>query len=288
MENVYIINSHSIFSENAVCLSTKLNIPIIKDLEPKDGDVYVVFGAHEIANQLLDIQSRFKIVYIVFNSEQIGSPFFYNKFYIELLKNNVLIDYNHLTSKYLKDTYNIKTYSYFFFEFFGFDSETKVEKTIDIFFTGSINPKREQIKKQLLESFPNKNIVFDFDWSYKTSMELKEVLLKTKYVINIPYYENNTLETHRINSALACGCEVVSLPSKDKHANKYYEDYVWFVDDLVDWFKSEHEAHIKKYNDLVKDLSQKLLPHNLHVIEKIKNKFNIYVNNKTEDLSRTI
>jgi hypothetical protein len=283
MENVYIINSHPIFSENAVCLSTKLNIPIIKDLEPKDGDVYVVFGGHEIAPQLLDIQDRIKIVYILFNSEQIESPFFKNKYYIELLKNNVLIDYNHLTSKYLKDTFNIKTYSFFFFEFFGLELETKLEKEIDIFFTGSMNKNREELKKKLLEEFPNKNIVFDFDWSYKTSMELKEVLQKSKYVINVPYYANNTLETHRINSALACGCEVVSLYSNDKNANTYYEDYIHFTDDIVEWFKVEHHKELKTYNDLVKDLSQKLLPHNLHVIQKIKNEFNIYVNKKEEN-----
>jgi hypothetical protein len=41
----YIVCCHPIFGENAVCLSQKLDIPIITKLDAKEGDVYIIFGA---------------------------------------------------------------------------------------------------------------------------------------------------------------------------------------------------------------------------------------------------
>ena len=68
------------------------------------------------------------------NSEQIGSVVFENKFYIQLMKNNFVFDYNHLTSNYLEETFEVKVLSYFFFDFMKLEPK---EKTIDILFIGT-------------------------------------------------------------------------------------------------------------------------------------------------------
>lgn len=290
MENVYVINSHPIFSENALCFSNKLKIPLATDLKPKNGDIFIVFGAHEIVQELMYFQRNFNILYIIMNSEQISSPVLKNKFYIELLRQNILFDYNKLTSQYFKDTYDIKTMSYFFFEFIqaeiNKDAAEEHIRDIDIFFTGSKTPEREKLFNSLKKEFPEKNIVFDFEWSYKSPLVMKEVLHKSKYVVNMPYYCNNTLETHRINNALSCGCRVVTLPSSDDEADEYYKDYAYFTDNIVEWFKIEKMVNLpplKNYTQLVLDLTQKVVIHNYSMILEIKKNMPILYANHEAD-----
>jgi hypothetical protein len=90
----------------------------------------------------------------------------------------------------------------------------------------------------------------------------------------MPYYEENALETHRINKALACGCQVVSTFSKDKDADEFYKDYIYFADDLYNGIISQQESKVpkKSYEDLVKALNQKVTPHFLFVIDQIHKK----------------
>ena len=88
MENVYVTNGSNIFSENAIILANKFNIKLVTDLNPKAKEIYIVYGAHEIAIQLLEAQKKNDCVYIIMNSEQMGSVFFEDKFSIKLMKNN--------------------------------------------------------------------------------------------------------------------------------------------------------------------------------------------------------
>ena len=83
------------------------------DFNPKTKEIYIVFGAHEIANQLLEAQTNSDCVYIIMNSEQIGSTFFEGKYFIKLMKNNFVFDYNRLSSKYFTETFQVKVLSYF-------------------------------------------------------------------------------------------------------------------------------------------------------------------------------
>ena len=300
MENIYIINGSHIFIENALILSNKFNIPIQQDFNPKKGDIYIVYGSHEIALNLLEAQYRYGCSYIIMNSEQIGSNYFHNKYYLRLLKENILFDYNHLTSKYIKDTFDIDTLSYFFFDFMKHESTSTVPpcerevrnpsgsevRDIDILFIGTKNETREKLYNDLVKKYPNKKIEFDFEWKLDTPMKMKEKLSKAKYVLNLPFYTENSLETHRINNALSCGCKVVSLFSKDELANEYYKDYIYFTDDILTYFDNILETPKKSFEELITDLSKKIYLHNLFIIKQLKDKMSLYTNanKKAEDL----
>ena len=52
--------------------------------------------------------------------------------------------------------------------------------------------------------------------------DLNNKLANVKYVINLHYYKNNSLETHRINKALASCCQVISIVSADHYLNEKY------------------------------------------------------------------
>ena len=77
-----------------------------------------------------------------------------------------------------------------------------VQYIVVIIPVGTKNELRDKLFSKLTNKFPYLNIYFDFDWSYKSPEDLTKLLLKSKVVLNIPYYENNTLETHRINKAI--------------------------------------------------------------------------------------
>lgn len=283
---IKIICGHSIFNENALCMSNKFKWKLETDFAPKPNDLYIVFGAHEISHQLLQMQYRYNSCfgYVILNSEQVESQFFKNKYYLKLMKSNVVCDYNSLTPECLKAKHEIKVFSYFFFEFMRFNVES--EREYDVVFVGSVNDKRLGLYQKLKETYPNLNIYFDLNWEHKSSEKLTDLLHKAKVVLNIPYYKNNALETHRINKAIACGCQVISLKSSEDDANKFYEDYVTFTDDILAEVGKTLSPK-KGYEDLVKALSQKINPHFLFVISQVHKKL-LSLSNTNETGSKTV
>ena len=89
MENVYVINGANIFSKCNNSSKQIQHYTIIRATKKND------------------------YAYIIMNSEQIGSAFFKDKFYIQLMKNNFVFDHNHLSSKYLEGTFQVRVLSYF-------------------------------------------------------------------------------------------------------------------------------------------------------------------------------
>ena len=267
--SIKVISGNSIFNENAVVMSKKFGWVIETNFDPQPNDLYIVLGAHELAHPLLESQIRKNnsFGYIILNSEQIHSQFLKNKYYISLMKKNIVFDYNARTAQYLKETFDIKVLSYFFFEFMKVEVE-RTERKYDVCFIGSITPKREKVLKELQEQYPNLNFYIDFDWKHKAPESMTDILHECKVVLNIPYYENNSLETHRINKALACGCKVISHPSSDKDANEFYSKYITITDNIdlsIDGIEPNYE-------DLIKELSSKFNPHLTFVIEQIHTK----------------
>ena len=267
--SIKIISGHSIFNENAVVMSKKFGWALETTFDPQPNDLYIVLGAHELAYQLLEVQIRKNnsFGFIILNSEQIHSQFMKNKYYISLMKKNIVFDYNTLTAQYLKETHNIKVLSYFFFEFMQFKVERK-DRPYDVCFIGSKNERREKVLKDLQEQYPNLSFYIDFDWTHKAPESLTDILHDCKTVLNIPYYEDNALETHRIHKALACGCKVISHPSSDNDANEFYKKYITITDNIDLSIDGIEPA----YEDLISTLSKKFNGHLTFVINEIHTK----------------
>jgi hypothetical protein len=272
--SIKVISGHNVFNENAVVLSQKNKWTLEKEFNPQANDLYIVFGAHELAHQLLELQYRknSSFGYVILNSEQIHSQFFKNKYYIQLMKRNVVCDYNTLTCDYLRQNFDIKVFSYYHFEFMKFPEEQ--QRIYDVCFIGTKNQHREETLNKLQEQFPNLKFYIDLEWKHSSSDSLTKILSQCKVVLNMPFYQDNALETHRINKALACGCQVISTFSKDKDADDFYKDYIYFSDDLERGIIYQQESKVpkKSYEDLVKALNQKITPHFLFVITQVHKK----------------
>jgi len=275
--SIKIISAHPIFTENAIMMSQRFNVPIEKDFKPEKGDLYLVLGGHDIAPTLYQVQKAMnnEIGYIIYNSEQVNSNAWRNKYYIELCRDNPVFQYSNYMAQDIKDKFRINPYSFFFFEFLSFDkASVEVKDEYDICFIGAKNERREQIMSSITSTFPDKKVYTDFEYKNNTPMELTTRFFESKIVLNIPFYENNALEIHRINKALSCGCKVISFPSADEDVNDFYKDYIYFTDDIVKCLKDEAYLNQpkKSYEDLVKTLGGKFTVHNIHTAKQIHNK----------------
>lgn len=253
METLHIINFHPIFSECATCLSKRLQVGITSgDLIP--GHTYIIFGSHNQAPILYSNQiQKPYIKYIIINGEPPQSNVLKNKYYIELMKNNVVFDYHPLSTIYLKSL-GIKVIGHYDFEFPLYNFSKTNLRDIDILFIGSYNKRRESIFETLKKHYPEKKIIFHLDWKHQNQIELTKELCRAKIVLNIPYYESNILETHRINKAISCGCKVVSLYSGHAETDNFYSSYIYMCDDFLKLFNNcEKNIEIKKkdYKDLI-------------------------------------
>lgn len=272
-----IISCHPIFTENAMMISNRFQIQIEKDFKPQKGDVYIVLGAHEIAPTLWATQKTMnnEIGYIIYNTEQINSNAWRNKYYIELCRDNPVYHYSNHLAMDIKDKFKINPFSFFFFEFLCFNhNELDISNNYDITFIGAKNDKREKLINEIMSTYPDKSYYIDFEYKNSTPLDLTTKFHSSKIVLNIPFYDNNALETHRINKALSCGCKVVSLYSADEDANDFYKDYIYFTKDITkalgdDEFMNQPK---KTYEELVKTLGGKFTLHNIYTAKQIHTK----------------
>jgi hypothetical protein len=145
--------------------------------------------------------------------------------------------------------------------------------------------------KDLEEEFNDLKFYVDFDWKHASPQSMTDILQKSKVVLNLAYYtQSRPLESHRINKALACECDVVSTLSDDHDANDFYKDYCYMTDDvkttLHKYFNEELDKK-KPYEELVKELSQKFNPHMKFIVDHIHKKL-LSLSNTNESATEVV
>jgi hypothetical protein len=266
---MYVISFHVIFNENANILAKRLNIPYVVDFVPKENDLIIVFGAHDQAINLFGLQEHIKFKCIIIQSEQYESNIFDNKYYIELLRNNYILDWSKYNIERFKKKMNMKVYSFYYYDFFILESPFE-NRQVDFFFCGAHSPEREFKLNQFKANNPGFVCDFDFSGNHMTFNDLNQKLINVKYVINMPYYKNNSLEVHRINKALACGCQVITIASSDMYLNEKYKEYLHFVNDLNDFCPLLEMIPKKDYKQFMKSYGESQILHNISSIQHIE------------------
>ena len=270
MDSLHIINFHPIFSECAECLSKRLGLDIIINALPISGHTYIIFGSHTQASMLYSRQIQTRgIKYIIINGEPPQSNVLKNKYYIELMRNNVVFDYHPISTAYLKSL-DIRVLSHYNFEFPA-NLQNNCPRDIDVLFIGTYNKRRADIFDTLKKHYPEKHIVFHLEWKHSDQSELTKELCRAKIVLNIPYYESGILETHRINKALSCGCKVVSLYSGHAQTDQFYASYIYMCRDFLTLFNNrEVPTQTKKmgHEHLINSLASNFA-HNKTIIEQL-------------------
>lgn len=284
--SIKIISTHSIFTEMAFSISKRFNFQMETDFNPQRGDLYIVLGAHDKAVELYtrQKQSNNDFGYIIYNSEQACSDFWKNKYYVMLCRDNVVFNYSNDLAKELEKKFKITTHSFFNWDFLTWEKKES-ETKYDIVFVGAKNERREELRDELVSTFPDKKILFSFDGAYNSPEKLSELLQNTDVLINFPYYKDNILATHRLNKGISCGCKVVSLFSSDNDMNDYYGNYVYFTNNITKFLKKAYEKGFepkKNWEQLTQEVGKKFLPHNYQIITHIHKKLEDRLNKETK------
>ena len=271
---MYIVSFHLIFNENANALAQRLGVPFVQEMKPKPKDVIIVFGAHECADKLVAVQSSIPVHYIIIQSEQFHAKAVDNKFYLQLLKTNAILDFSKENIRRMKEHINTQVYSLYFYDFVQTDTPPFQERPIDFFFCGAPSPDRIRALNEYKALNPSYTYEFDFSYNYVNPSLLTEKLKQVKYVLNVPFYKENSLETHRINRAISLGCQVVSLPSTDKEMNDKYEPYIYIVPKLTDFSLLLEVEPKRDYVQLMEDFGIYQIQSNISGIRHAEKKLN--------------
>ena len=260
MDNVKVVSLHKIFNQNAYCIAKRLNTEVVSDISKPI--LYIILGAHVIPHVLIELKKKFNCKYLILNTEHYNSDVLRNKYYITLLKENYVADYNKTNIEFLKQKYDINVLTLFWFEFL--QQNKPMIRSIDILFIGSKNDKRVKIEQKLKKKYPRLNIQFIYPTEYT---DITELLLKSKSVLNIPFYDNNT-ELHRINHALSCRCNVIS------HSLGYLDDlYKNFIYITGDDYEPTDVSERQNYENLI-----------IHQVNTISTHFNWIVSQIVNEL----
>ena len=150
--------------------------------------------------------------------------------YLDVLRDNIVIDYSEANVEYLKQK-GIES----FYMPYGYNdtlcrAETR-EKDIEVLFVGSSHFDRRQILFGMLSD--------QFDFVYCEGFygaDLDKLISRAEVHVNIHHTENQQLEVVRLNYLIANGCNVVSEKGcEEKENNKYknclrFSSYENFVD----------------------------------------------------------
>ena len=221
---MYIVSFHPRFNESAHFLSKRLNIPYILQLSPKEGDLIIMFGANEKADQLLYIQDSLRLKYLIIQSEPYHSDVFDNKYYNRLIHQNPLLDYSRYNTQYIKDRIPVKVYSFYFYEFVLHKEETP--RPYDILLLG--NAKRGEEYKRL-------NPLCKYAPETNDAQVLLQHLKETKYVLIMPTTDKDPFDLYHVHRALTAGCQVVCQRGADAQTEKKYASYIHLEQNILDF-----------------------------------------------------
>lgn len=226
-----IISFSKYFAENAEYLASQTGMPVAFALKPNE--VYHVFSAHDAASQLLEFQKKYGTSYIIYHSENIESVFFKNRDYIKLMRKNKVLHYSPMIAAICTSWHKVECAGFFAFDYAPMAFDAAAARPIDILFFGAMSQPRYDILREIQNTRPDLRLTVTTD---AFGADLDKLLLASKCVINISFYERNALETHRINKAMAAGCKVISNESADEQMNAKYRGLIEFCKRDLCWF----------------------------------------------------
>lgn len=214
---MYVISFSKYFVMNVEFLSKQLNIPIAYYLKPDN--TYHIFSGHDATNELIQFKKEYpNTKYIIYQSENIKSPFF-TKQYIELLRQSDVYHYSPMIAEYCAKRWGIECKSYFTFDYLP-PKHFSEKKDIDVLFFGTLTKARHDILRAIQNTFKKHNVMVVIDIF---GDELDKLLSRSKIVLNISAYTENALETHRLNQCIRFpDIKIISNHSYDKLMDNKY------------------------------------------------------------------
>lgn len=264
MDRVKILNFDPLLVPYAFCVAQRFKLEVIKTFTPEAETLYLIFGGHLKPFDLYSQQRENPTIrYIIYNSVPSSSDYMKDRFYISIMKSNIVFDYHILNMDYLQ-TLGVRVYSKFVFDFPYYQ---ELDKPVDIMYVGGQTPAVSDIHQALSAAYPHLKIEFHYGDGGLEGPPY-ELMKQAKYVLNLG---DGHLDCFYIHKALSYDCNVVSVHSDHVPTDAFYADYIHFVDNIVDYFK-DLDGELMKYSypHLVSKQS-KYTTHNLYILNSIIN-----------------
>lgn len=258
-----IINSkHIIFKNIAIALYTHLREKGLKCVyseqvdDSTSGDyLYIFIGLNKLIK-------KYPPKYIIYQFEQIDSyyindqnekefNYFFNKDYFEILKNAYQVwDYSIININYLKNKMNLNNIIQVpicFCHLLKNNINMSTSKDIDVLFYGSLNPKRKRILQEL--SKENINLVIQNNNCWE--QDLDNLISRSKIILNIHFYENCSLEMHRLSYLLTNQSFIISEITNEKSLidqlspGIIFSSYDQLVETIQSWLQKDSQHRDK-------------------------------------------
>ena len=160
---------------------------------------------------------------------------FDKKYYTDMTHALMILEFSSYNIIFYKDKIDFKNIYINplpFYDLYHYTSEC--EYLYDIIFFGAKSSRRMNILNKLKNHFGNKyrlKYLFGVNGN-----ERDNYLKKSKYVLNIHYYENALLEIERFNICLNTDCLIISENTlyEDDYNKQIYADWVTYFDDFED------------------------------------------------------
>jgi hypothetical protein len=195
-------------------------------------DLYIIFGMNDFNSPITPPN------YIVYQLEQTtgqDESNWFSETYLNHLRKAIAVwDYSLINYQNLKKL-GVKNIEYVPIQYLRtcdqIQQRPPTQKDIDIFFFGSMTERRQQLLDELQRR--GLNVVV------KTNIwkeERNEFIARSKFILNIHYYQNSILETTRLSYLLSNNCHVISETSQDVLLDRWHQKYIKFssYDGLAD------------------------------------------------------
>ncbi|AAR26882.1 FirrV-1-B7 [Feldmannia irregularis virus a] len=223
-----VVWHHKVLKETAVGISHALSMMGLEhdlrflpfsDIEDT-GDLFIIVGVHHF--------KKLPANYIVIQVEQAASNWFNASMYGALRGALAVIDFSpRLTTKWAKLGCPFSFYVPIRIPLHPFVGvHPPSVQDIDVLFYGGRRERRVAIEQQLRRALPGRCVLFRYYDLF--GAEREEKIARSKIVLNLHFWPESSLETHRIEYLLARGACVVSERSSDPVLDAEYEACVTF------------------------------------------------------------
>ena len=227
-----------------------INCVLSESLDYKSENLYIFIGINNLVKE-------YPHTYIIYQFEQTDSYYYndqnekeynyvFNDSYLNILKNAYQVwDYSLQNKSWLEKNLNLSNIIHVPICFSHILSKKIIQsqkKDIDIFFFGSLNPKRKKILEGI-QKYSHLNIVIRNNDCWEEELDI--LIGRSKIILNIHYYENAILEMHRLSYLFNNKCFVISETVSDKKIVDIFSPgliicpYNKIIENCVDWLNRD-------------------------------------------------
>jgi len=229
-----------------------------------------------LINTTMIKHNRFPKLYILYQVEQSRSKWFNSTYYNYLDNADFIWEFSIKNRILYKDIKLNKIFYQMMPFYYNSTSINNIDTQYDILFYGAKNIRRQNILDNLSKIF---NIKIGFN---KYDNEKEDLILKSKIILNLHYYDDCALESCRLNEILQYDKIIISEKpcSADWYNQSLYDNLVDFVDVINDDLsnidnlinKITYYLDSDNYNNKINEIKKnKMILHD-------KSKFNLYKN----------